>query len=255
LEINANDILIGVLTQGSFLQVNKKLLIFTNCDADAILVFTELLSEFNYIKENYKIDSDGYFFCTIDFLESQIGLNYYKQKSAITRLEKYGFISTKNKGLPRKRYIKINAQKVLEIIGANKVIKKEPKLNKDEFYSKLNETLIIGSLQDFRKVTDNMTDPLVFSIYYWTKLYNNFTQKYFQWNSKTVGIFRTWVAQKLKSGPIDYSVFKDFFIKHLMANKPFEGIIQDFFFWSKDQSVKPHSEREENYSELLKEIE
>ncbi len=72
------------------------------------IVFGELLSRYYYFKERGQLQSDGSFFNTINDLMLGTSLHERAQRTAITNLKKKDLIKVKVKGIPPKRYFKIN---------------------------------------------------------------------------------------------------------------------------------------------------
>jgi|SRR5699024_5604904 len=67
---------------------------------------------------------DGWFFQTIEKLEKVSTLSRYKQEKCIEKLREEGLIDVEVKGLPAKRYFRINDQRLAEfILIENKFVK------------------------------------------------------------------------------------------------------------------------------------
>lgn len=71
------------------------------------IVYSELLSRYNYFNIREELDEEGFFYNTVDDFELATTLNGKEQKKAIDKLTKLGLIQTKLKGVPAKRYFKI----------------------------------------------------------------------------------------------------------------------------------------------------
>ena len=71
------------------------------------IVYSELLSRYNYFNIKEELDEDGFFYNTVDDFELATTLNGKEQKKSIDKLSKLGLIQTKLKGIPAKRYFKI----------------------------------------------------------------------------------------------------------------------------------------------------
>lgn len=89
-----------------YITVNKKL-------AKAIglhesIIYSELLSRYFYFANHNGLTDDGYFFNTIEDLEDGTTLTRHQQPKAINKLCKLNLIDCKIKGIPAKRYFKIN---------------------------------------------------------------------------------------------------------------------------------------------------
>lgn len=74
---------------------------------DETLVYSELLSRYNYFNIREELDEEGYFFNTIDDFERATTLDAKHQKKAIDKLVSLGLIKTKLKGTPAKRHFYI----------------------------------------------------------------------------------------------------------------------------------------------------
>ncbi|MDD2421852.1 MAG: hypothetical protein PHU78_06905, partial [Heliobacteriaceae bacterium] len=75
---------------------------------NAAVIFSELLKKSAYWEEQGKSDEEGYFYCTIQDLEKETTIGAKGQLAAVRKLEKYGLIMTRIKGIPATRYFKIN---------------------------------------------------------------------------------------------------------------------------------------------------
>lgn len=61
-------------------------------------------------------DEDGWFYQTVPQIEEMTGLTKYKQSVCIEQLISLGILLQENKGMPMKRYFKIDYDKVLNIL-------------------------------------------------------------------------------------------------------------------------------------------
>ena len=105
-----NRILIKeLLTSSGFFVLNKK--IVKKFDADTAL----LLSSFAEAEAVFA-DENGWFFQTIETVEEMTGLQRKKQEKCIKNLVEKGILEQKNIGMPRKRYFRLNYEKISEIV-------------------------------------------------------------------------------------------------------------------------------------------
>lgn len=72
------------------------------------IIYSELLSRYNYFRNENKLTEDGYFYNTVDDLCLGTGLGEKAQRNAINNLVKLGLIETALKGVPARRHFKIN---------------------------------------------------------------------------------------------------------------------------------------------------
>ncbi len=90
--------------------------VFNKCLARALkslnaaVLLGELASEYRYFKSRNMLDEEGMFFSTVENIEENICLNDYEQRKAFQVLREYNLVETKQKGLPAKRYIRLNSK-------------------------------------------------------------------------------------------------------------------------------------------------
>ena len=104
---------IQLLASNGFITVNKHLA--RTLGLDEAVIFGELCSKYDYREARGELDEDGYFYCTVEDLEENTSLNDHKQRKAINSLVKIGLIEQVTKGLPCKRFFRINENAVLKI--------------------------------------------------------------------------------------------------------------------------------------------
>lgn len=107
-----------LLASRNFIAVNKTLMIKLGID-EAIMI-GELASEYDYWETQYQLDEEGFFYATVEKVEQNTTLTKYKQKKALDKLQKLGVVEVKRKGVPAKRYIKINEKRLFEILDNKK---------------------------------------------------------------------------------------------------------------------------------------
>lgn len=99
-----NPILELLRADGSII-INKALA--RNIGNDCAIMFSELISKYNYFKERGTTTNDDYFFNTIEDMQYDTNLTEYQQRKTIKKLVEFGLVETKVKGLPATRYFKI----------------------------------------------------------------------------------------------------------------------------------------------------
>ncbi|MGC7873906.1 hypothetical protein ACPUYX_20755 [Desulfosporosinus sp. SYSU MS00001] len=121
---------------------------------DATLVYSELLSRYNYFNIREELDEEGYFFNTIDDFERATTLDDKQQKKAIDRLANFGLIKTKLKGVPARRHFLIidditllfryidTGKKRIEILEEKQKAEKEKKIQKRKEREELRSSQI-----------------------------------------------------------------------------------------------------------------
>lgn len=85
----------------------------------AAVLLGELASEYRYFKSRNMLDEENMFYSTVENIEQNICLNDYEQRKAIQLLKETGIVETKQKGLPAKRYFKLNSAALLKVLSAS----------------------------------------------------------------------------------------------------------------------------------------
>ena len=95
-----------LLKSGGSIIVNKNLA--RNIGLDATIFYSEICSKYNYFQQKEMLDEDGYFFNTVENMLEDTSLSDYRQREAIKKLIKLGLIFYQKRGLPARRYFKVN---------------------------------------------------------------------------------------------------------------------------------------------------
>ena len=114
----------------SYVTTNKYLL--KALGANAALMLCELASEFKYWLTR-GLAQDGWFYSTVENIESELGFNDYVQRATLRALQKRGLLEVRVQGLPPKRYIKLNAKNIVNLI--NEEIEKENQKKSEKWHS------------------------------------------------------------------------------------------------------------------------
>lgn len=108
--------IISVLSSGNYITVNKT--IASELGLTEAILLGELASECEYWEKQDKL-SDGFFFSTVENVKENTTLSDKQQRSALNTLKAKGIVTVILKGIPAKRYIKINEEKVLPYLLNN----------------------------------------------------------------------------------------------------------------------------------------
>ncbi len=76
-------------------------------------------------------NEDGWFYKTSPSLEEETGLSNHKQSKIIDELSKLGILEQENKGMPMKRYFRINFRKIEELVFKVKDLKNSKPSNEE----------------------------------------------------------------------------------------------------------------------------
>lgn len=102
--------ILHLLSHDNFIAVNRT--IAEEVGLEAAVILGELASQYNYWQSCGKLE-EGYFYSTIENLEKKTCLSGHNQRQALTKLQEKGWISISKKGLPAKRYIKVNEENLI----------------------------------------------------------------------------------------------------------------------------------------------
>ena len=100
--------IISLLASDNYIVVNKD--IIKTYGINTALLIGELASEYNYYLKNDLLDENGMFYSTIENVEENIGLSRHQQKTSLEELKELEIIDVVVKGMPAKRYIKLNIE-------------------------------------------------------------------------------------------------------------------------------------------------
>lgn len=105
---------IDFLAAGNYIAVNRSLIKVFGLEG-AVLI-GELASEAKYWNDHDKLE-DGWFFSTIENVEEATGLSGYQQRKALSELAKAGVVETTQKGIPKKRYVRIHFMELVNLVN------------------------------------------------------------------------------------------------------------------------------------------
>jgi DnaD/phage-associated family protein len=120
--------IVNLLASDNYIVVNKDLI--KEFGINTALMLGELASEYQYYYKNNMLEN-GMFFSTIENIEENTGLSKHQQKKALEELKSMGIIDVVVKGLPAKRYIKIDIN-ILANKFANNLQTSSEKISKQE---------------------------------------------------------------------------------------------------------------------------
>lgn len=100
------DFIYDLLRSDSSVVMNKCLM--KAIGNDQCLIFSELLSKYNYFKSKGTLTEDGFFFCTVEDLAESTNLSPHIQRKCIKELENQELIFVSIRETHGIRYFKIN---------------------------------------------------------------------------------------------------------------------------------------------------
>jgi len=105
-----------LLASDGYILCNKALL--HEFGINETLLLGELAQEYNYW-DNRKQLENGWFYSTVENVEKATALSAYQQREALRTLVDKKVIEVERRGLPAKRYIKLNLRAILDIFNAS----------------------------------------------------------------------------------------------------------------------------------------
>ena len=102
---------ISAIASRNYIAVNK--ILAREIGLNEAIMIGELASEHEYWEREGKIEPDGYFFSTVKNVEDNTTLSERQQRSVIDKLKKLGILEVALRGLPARRYFKINEEVIL----------------------------------------------------------------------------------------------------------------------------------------------
>lgn len=105
-----------LLSRDNYLTVNKLLMKAIGISESILL--SELCYRRQYLARANKLTEDGFFYATVEDVEEETTLNDYAQRKALEKLTKMGLVKVDRRGLPAKRYIRIDESALMALVNA-----------------------------------------------------------------------------------------------------------------------------------------
>lgn len=110
---------LAVLDFRDYIALNRTLIRVLGLNS-AVLA-CELVSEARYWMARGQFD-DGWFYSTVKNIQEQCGLSKHNQSDAFKDLKERGIVELEYRGLPKRRYIRIDTHKLLDLIDSAPVV-------------------------------------------------------------------------------------------------------------------------------------
>jgi hypothetical protein len=130
----------SLLSHDNFIPVSKVLA--SKIGLLEATIFGELCSESDYWHERNEVTEDGYFFSTVENIEDKLFVKKDTQQRVMKNLSNSGLISIAKKGLPAKRYVKINEEILSNLLGEKTSTSERKILQLDSGKSSTNKTIL-----------------------------------------------------------------------------------------------------------------
>ena len=148
--------ILSLLASDNYIVINRDLL--KKYGINVALMLCELASEYNYFDQSGKLE-DGMFYSTIGNISERTGLSKYQQSEALKVLDNIGIVKSVVKGIPAKRYFKIDVEELAkQIVNISPSSYKEiGKLDGEKLETKNNNRKIINNSNNKKSIGDNNT--------------------------------------------------------------------------------------------------
>jgi len=200
--------ILQLLANKNYITVNKQLIKIIGLEETIML--GELASEYEYWEGQDKLENE-YFYSTLDMVEQNTTLTAYQQRKALKVLQDMGLVEVVIKGLPPKRYVKINEDAIVKKLNIkllkNLTIKSEKtkqlkvkKLNinnniinkninnKENIIKESFKKPTLDEVKEYCKERNNEVDPQRFIDFYESKGWYVGKNKMKDWKASV----RTW---------------------------------------------------------------
>ena len=107
--------ILQLIANRNYITLNKDLIKLVGLE-EAILL-GELASEYDYWEKQDALE-DGYFYTTVENVQNNTTLSDYQQRKILKKLQEMDLVDVKVRGIPAKRYIKINEEQVIELFDS-----------------------------------------------------------------------------------------------------------------------------------------
>ena len=137
--------IVSLIASNNYIVVNKDVL--QKLGVYPAIMLGELAGEYNYFSKTGEL-VDGMFYSTIENIQSNTTLSRHQQTEAISKLKELGILEVAVKGIPAKRYFRLNENKLIEMFANEKDVTNK---NVKNLHTGMSET----DKQDVKKVTRN----------------------------------------------------------------------------------------------------
>lgn len=137
--------IISLIASNNYIVVNKDVL--QKLGVYPAIMLGELAGEYNYFSKTGEL-VDGMFYSTIENIQNNTTLSRHQQTEAISKLKELGILEVVVKGIPAKRYFKLNESKLVEMFVNEKEVTNKNVKNLHTGMSEIDK-------QDVKKLAGN----------------------------------------------------------------------------------------------------
>lgn len=208
--------IISLIASNNYIVVNKD--VMQKLGVYPAVMLGELAGEYNYF---YKTGGlvDGMFYSTIENIQNNTTLSRHQQTEAISKLKELGIIDVVVKGIPAKRYFRLNENKLVEMLVNEKEAANK---NVENLHTGMSET----DKQDVKKLAGNNNNNS-------NKENNNNTNKKERKKEKNQTDYDQIINELVVNEEVKNELYEFIkmrkFIKKPLTNKGLELIINQLF--------------------------
>lgn len=255
MEIDAKTSVINSLTTSAFVMVNKSFLRKFTSLGEAVIL-SELLSTYKYHQINQSLEMDDAFAVPLKYYERQLGMSFFQQNRALKALQAQGMVQLFKRGFPAVRVVKIDFEKIQELLAQPDPEVQEMKQRK-EFYEGINQALgvqfDVSILQS--EALGNMKDPLKASLIVISSSAISRGMRV-EWTPQLVGRLRTWTRMKSNGKEFDYSLISRTFqrFRFVDPKATFKDLVVFFLTAAKETPDVYYTSQQRVYKDYIEEV-
>ena len=224
--MSSNDIISKFIAGGAYTNINHSVLLGLGGDLTETFLLQKLITSYDYFRGIGELNSSGWFFQTIEDIETKCAISECRQRRAFRSLEEKGLISMRLMGVPPRRHFKVFADRVLALVECVPIPTPiTPKKDKAEFYEGINRAFKRKDWKEAQNYIGSIKKEIGYFMYVWTNWY------WFDWNPKDYGQLRNYLIRRYENKPFDWSRLwsfrEEWTLKHARTGRP-SPTIYDF---------------------------
>lgn len=106
-----------VLSRDNYITVNK--ILMRKLGVECAVLLGELCYRRQYLDRMGKLQEDGFFYATVQSIEDETTLSEHCQRKCLTQLKEMGIVDFERRGIPSKRFIRINQAALEDLLDDN----------------------------------------------------------------------------------------------------------------------------------------
>lgn len=238
--MDSKDVVLATLAD-NYIQVHEYLLRALQGDGTTAIILSKAVSFYKYNEARGSV-VDGKVPFNTQYIEETLGINEYKQRTALEKLEKMKLLTIDYQGYPKRRFIILNFFQISSLLsqGKNKKKTQDKSPDKTSFYKALNDGMV-APYHKAIEVSGNIDRNMFAGMYALSKVCFRATGDVFEWSSITFGKFKAYWKACYSEKEYDFSKFIDF-EKKLKQQTPHKVSVLDWVSFDRSTPDKHYSE-------------